>query len=69
MTITKDSKNIKIPQVSGPWHVIDSTIYHGEKIFLFENEIFSDGLPCMIVDKEGEILLNNVYNGFNDLFL
>ncbi|MEW6215830.1 MAG: hypothetical protein AB1478_11630, partial [Nitrospirota bacterium] len=42
--------------------------YHnGEPAYLLESEIYGDEVPCLIVDKAGKIILDEVYNGFSDL--
>lgn len=69
MYITERSVKIKVKGHVGTWYVIDST-YTPDKgmIFLLESEIFGDEAPSVIVDRAGRLLLENVYNGFDDYY-
>ena len=35
--------------------------------FVVENEVLGDEVPCIIIDSDYNIILDNVYNGFDDL--
>ena len=37
------------------------------RCFLLEHEAYGDEAPCLIVDENGSLLLEDVYNGFTDL--
>lgn len=77
--IIKTSDHIKIEVHRGTWYVIDEgyfvltpdsergpeTFY--EHCFLLEHEQYGDEAPCLIVDQDGNILADDVYNGFDDL--
>jgi len=68
MIITQHSDNIKISGYRGKWHVIDSRA-HSEygTIFLLEHEIRGEDVPALIVNVHGQVILEDVYNGFGDL--
>lgn len=60
-------ENIKIKGHIGTWYVIDETEWKGERVFLLEHETFGDEAACLIVNEKLEIILENVWNGFDDL--
>lgn len=39
----------------------------GEKVFLLEHETYGDEAACLIVNENLEIILEDVWNGFDDL--
>ena len=38
-----------------------------KRVYLLENEIYGDEVPCIIIDGDYNVILDNVYNGFDDL--
>lgn len=60
-------ENIKIEGHIGTWYVIDETKCKGERVFLLEHETFGDEAACLIVNEKLEIILEDVWNGFDDL--
>lgn len=64
--ITPDSEHITVPGHVGTWYVIDSTERDGKTIYLCEHEFYGDNAACVIVDEDGQLLLDNVHNGFDD---
>lgn len=62
------SENILILNQPQTWYVIDHITHTGEKLFLLENEVFGDLVPAIIVDVKGNVILEDVYNGFEDYF-
>lgn len=78
--ITKNSDHIKVKGHVGTWYVIDEgrfvwiedTPTGGSRTvhthcFLLEHETYGDEAACVIVDENGSILLEDVWNGFEDL--
>jgi len=65
--ITAKSKDIKIKDHIGLWYVIDHRFDRGRYLFLLESQTFGDTAPCLIADSSGEIILDNVWNGFEEL--
>lgn len=49
------------------WCVIDSFCLDHKKYFLLENKEYGDTVPAMIVDNNFNIVLENVWNGKDDL--
>lgn len=78
-TITRDSDHIKVEGHVGTWHIIDSGVYeltpdeNGKPTtiratcFLLEHDKYGDEAASVIVDQDGKLLLDDVYNGFDDL--
>lgn len=66
---TEDSKkeNITIKGHVGTWYVIDEDIYSGNKYYLLESEIYGEDAAGIITDADFNIILEDVYNGFEDL--
>lgn len=67
------SGNIKIEGHRGTWSVIDSigARVKGEKkrLYLLEHETYGEDAPSLIVDDKLNIIMDDVYNGFDDLDL
>lgn len=59
-------KGIVIEGHIGTWHVIDSKYFMGDAIFLLEHDDFGDDVPCLIVNEYFKVLMDDVYNGFDD---
>ena len=76
---TKDSDHIKIEGHRGTWYAIDEswarltpdedgkprTIY--THVLLLEHEAYGDEAANIIIDENGTLLLDDVWNGFDDL--
>lgn len=62
------NNNIRIKGHKGTWYVIGKTIYNMKEVFLLESEQYGDEAPSLIVDNELNVILDDVYNGFNDLY-
>lgn len=60
-------ENIKIEGHIGTWYVIDETEWKGKRVFLLEHETYGDEAACLIVNEKLEIVLEDVWNGFDDL--
>jgi len=77
--ITRESGHIEVEGHLGTWYVIDDGMFEltpdTEKgpqtitahLFLLEHEEYGDEAACVIVDEDGKLLLDDVYNGFDDL--
>jgi hypothetical protein len=48
-------------------YVIDESVYKGEPIFLLEHEEYGDETACLIVKEDLTIVVDEVWNGFDDL--
>lgn len=65
--ITEDGYNIEVDGHIGTWYVIDTEVIDSTKYFLLEHEEHGDGAACVIVDSDGKLILDDVWNGFDDL--
>lgn len=65
--ITEGGCNISVDGHIGTWYVIDTEVIDGAKYFLLEHEEHGDDAACVIVDSDGKLALDDVWNGFNDL--
>lgn len=59
-------EGIKIEGHVGTWYVIDETVRDGKTLYLLEHETYGDEAACLIVDSNKEIVLDDVWNGFDD---
>ncbi len=63
--------NIKLKGHKGTFYVISDTVMdiNGKlkRVYLLENEVYGDEVPCIIIDGDYNIILEDVYNGFEDL--
>jgi len=59
--------NIKVNGHRGKWYVIAEITWKGEKIFLLEHETYGDEAASLIVNEKLEVILDDVWNGFDDL--
>ncbi|XIJ20933.1 YodL domain-containing protein [Lacrimispora sp. JR3] len=65
--ITEGSSNIEVEGHIGTWYVIDTEVIDGTKYFLLEHEEHGDIAPCVIIDSDANLVLEDVWNGFGDL--
>ena len=65
--ITEGSSNIEIEGHIGTWYVIDTEVIDGTKYFLLEHEEHGDIAPCVIIDSDANLVLEDVWNDFDDL--
>jgi hypothetical protein len=66
--ITINSDNLEVKGHIGTFYVIDETIFRNNKYFLLESEMYGEDAPHVIVDEDGSLILDNIYNGFDDLY-
>lgn len=62
---------IRVKGHTGTWYIIDTMIsmYYGfTGVFhLLESEQYGDAAAHIIIDDDGNLILDEVYNGFDDL--
>ncbi len=68
IAITEDSDKLKISGHSGTWYVIGSETIDNDKYFLLEHETYGDEAANLIVDENAKVILDSVWNGFDDLY-
>lgn len=59
---------IKVDGHIGTWYVIDENELDGQPIYLLEHEDYGDEAACIIIDENYEVVLDDVWNGFDDLW-
>lgn len=73
MYIKENSENIRIDDYKGSWYVIDKmNLYNFNRdfavtLYLLESEQYGDEWPCLITTKFGNVVADDIYNGFDDL--
>ena len=71
--IDRDSEHISIDGHVGTWYVIDEGVFRipgargAARCFLLEHETYGDEAAHIIVSTFGVVLLDDVWNGFDDL--
>ncbi|MDU6975413.1 MAG: YodL domain-containing protein [Clostridiales bacterium] len=65
--ITDGGYHIKVDGHIGTWYVVDTKVIKSTKYFLLEHEEHGDEAACVIVDGDGKLVLDDVWNGFDDL--
>lgn len=77
--ITRESEHIKVEGHVGTWYVIDEGSFiltpdtpDGPQtihvhLFLLEHEEYGDEAASVIVDEAGQLVMDDVWNGFEDL--
>ena len=64
--ISSDSDALIIDGYEGTWYVADTETVDGKDLFLLENEEYGDETFGIIIDKDRNILVDEVWNGFAD---
>ena len=63
--------NIKLKRYYDTFYVISDTVMDIKgtlkRVYLLESEFWGDEAPCVITDGDYNIILEDVYNGFDDL--
>lgn len=61
-----DTSGLAVSGHIGTWHTIDHKEVDGHSFFLMEHDTYGDDAACIIVDERGKLVLDQVYNGFDD---
>ena len=64
--ITADSDELIIDGYEGTWYVVDTETVDGRKLFLLESENYGDETAGVIIDKDRNVIMSDVWNGFSD---
>jgi len=64
--LNRGSDNISVVGHTGTWYVIDNETIDGKNLFLLESEQHGDEAAALIVDDSANLVLDDVYNGFDD---
>ena len=61
-----DTSGLTVAGHIGTWHTIDRHEVGGHRFYLMEHDTYGDEAACIIVDERGKLVLDDVYNGFDD---
>ncbi len=61
-------EHIKIENESGTWYEIDTIVHCGQRLYLMESEQHGEDVPHIIIDGNNDIVLDCVFNGFDDYY-
>ena len=61
-----DTSGLTVAGHIGTWHTIDQHEVGGHSFYLMEHDTYGDEAACIIVDERGKLVLDDVYNGFDD---
>lgn len=64
--ITADSDELIIDGYEGTWYVVDTETVDGRELFLLESENYGDETAGVIIDKDRNVIMSDVWNGFSD---
>lgn len=59
---------IRVEGHSGKWYVLNETLFNDKIVYLLEHETYGEDASHIIVDEDLNIIMEDVCNGFNDLF-
>lgn len=67
--LTDHMDQIKVRGIRGKWHTLESREWYpgGPMLWLLEEDEEGDEWPFTIVDAAGNLVLENCYNGWDDL--
>lgn len=63
---TMKKENIKIEGHRGTWYIVGEEVIQGAKVYELESEVWGDEAAHLIVNEVMEVLLDEVYNSFDD---
>lgn len=66
-TYNSQSENVRVYGHRGTWHTIETTEINGKEYYLLEHDEYGDEAANVIVDHDGSFVLEDVWNGFEDL--
>lgn len=58
---------IEVEEHYGSWYAIDDIAIDGKVYFLCEHEEYGDETANIIIDLDGNLIMDEVWNGFKDL--
>ena len=65
--LTKDTVDYEIEGKDGTWEVVDYLLVEGKNYFLMEHEQYGTNVAYVILDQNGKVIVDSVYNGFDDM--
>ena len=67
--ITELTGGLSVDGHFGTWHTIDSMKLGETQLFLMEHDEYGDETACIIIDSNGKLLAEDVWNGFDQEIL
>jgi len=64
--VNMDTTGLAVSGHIGTWHTIDHRVVDGAAFYLMEHDTFGDDAACIIVDERGKLVLDQVYDGFDE---
>ena len=62
------SENIRLKNYEGTYYVVDEAYYKHGMAYLLESEQYGDAVPGVIINGNYQVLCDEIYNGFDDLY-
>ncbi len=67
--VSFDTAHFHIEGKKGSWLAFDSMIVDGRQFFLMEHETYGKDAAWVVLDEDGKLIVDNVYQGFNQTVL
>lgn len=64
--VNMDTDGLAVSGHIGTWHTIEHTEVDGHSFFLMEHDTYGDEAASIVVDERGRLVVDDVYNGFDD---
>lgn len=64
--ISFDITDFHIEGKEGSWLAFDSIIIDGKEFFLMEHTTYGSDAEWIVLDEDGKLVVDNVYNGFDE---
>lgn len=64
--ISFDTTDFHIEGKEGSWPAFDSIIIDGKEFFLMEHTTYGSDAAWVVLDEDGKLVVDNVYNGFDE---
>lgn len=68
MEVTMETSGLSVPGHEGTWYAIDHLDFKDRTLYLMEHEEYGDEAAHIIVDQNGDLIQDEVWNGFEDYF-
>ena len=65
--LTKDTVDYEIEGKDGTWQVVDYLLVEGKNYFLMEHEQYGTNVAYVVLNQNGKVIVDSVYNGFDDM--
>lgn len=63
--VTMNSKGIEVDGHEGTWHPVEMQELNGKQFFLLKHETYGDSVAKVIVDDDGILFAEDLWNGFD----